>query len=160
MHNLNLPKFTGRGDEYCYLAKYRWPTGEVVCPRCRTTKIIPAARRGFFRCRWCWNNCRNGPFNASAGTALAAYRTQLRMFLYAAYAINLGAEGLSISGLSEKMNVSLMSSYKIVRRLEALNREGMGYILGPFAPQYPYKVKVLNRYNAGGAHEFPYLINA
>ena len=158
MHNLEIPNFANRGEEYLYLEKNRWPTGEVVCPRCQNPEIIPLGP-GYYRCRPCTNAYGHNPFNATIGTSLCDYRAPLRMFLYAAYVLNLGKYGLSTLGLSEKLNVTIVTSHRICVRLGALNREGMGHILGPFAPKYPRKIRTLKGHNALFSSELPYLAN-
>ena len=69
--------------------------------------------------------------------------------------LNKGKYGLSTLVLGQKMNVTTVTSNKIIQRLGALNREGMGYILGPYAPKYPYKVTVVSGYNALSAPDLP-----
>ena len=155
MHNLELPDFATRGAEYEYLAANRWPDGKVAGPRCQTTKITKATQPGYYKCKSCLDNFQQAPFNASTGTALAGYKTPLKAFLYAAYVLNLGKYGLSTLGLSQKMNVTVVTSNKIIQRLGALQREGMGYILGRFAPKYPHKVTTIRGYSAQLAPELP-----
>ena len=89
------------------------------------------------------------------GTALAGYKTPLKAFLYAAVILNKGKYGLSTLVLGQKMNVTTVTSNKIIQRLGALNREGMGYILGPYAPKYSYKVTVVSGYSALLAPDLP-----
>ena len=103
--------------EYEFLALNRWGAGKVSCPRCQTDKVTQPKVKGYYYCQRCAETRNLGLFNAATGTAFARYKLPLKAFLYAAVILNKGKYGLSTLELSKKLNVTLMTSNKICKRL-------------------------------------------
>jgi transposase-like protein len=107
-----------RSEDACReaLAELRWPDG-VECPRCKTKKVTPYAKRQQYDCREC-----DYRFSVTSGTIFADSKLPLWKWFLACYLICESKKGISANQLKRTLSVTYKTAWYLCHRI----RDAMG----------------------------------
>ena|SRR5579859_1407534 len=119
MNLIKLMEEFGSSEDACreHLAQLRWPNG-VKCPRCKTDKITPYAKRDQYDCREC-----DYRFSVTSGTIFADSHLPLWKWFVATYLICESKKGMSANQLKRTLAVTYKTAWYLCHRIRTAMAE-------------------------------------
>ena len=106
---------------HAYMAKIKWPNGEVCCPRCGSTAVGFIQSRRMFQCRE--KSCRK-QFSVKVGTIFEDSPLPLNVWFVAVWCITNAKNGISSCELARATGITQKSAWFVLHRVREAMHTG------------------------------------